>query len=207
MERLDCDICTCVLLGEMLDELIASGFAWTVPDVAWLDYLTCSGRDIDNDPWAGRWKRQEFLDDVEGADDIGLEGELVVCCGHFSARNKWMACCDVGDQDVNFANFLEDGRDAVIVCDRGGVRGDFGVRILGLKGLLRFAEYLLSSLNQDEMSDAGFGEGLRDGKANTACLNGSVIGSIGLRRSNKPPPVISTVLFFPSNVVDGEMRS
>jgi hypothetical protein len=118
-----------------------------------------------------------------------------------------VACCDVRDQDVNLADFLEDGRDAVIVGDGSGIRSDFGVGVVGLEGLLRFAEYLLSSLNQDEMFDAGFGEGLRDGKANTACLNGSVVGSIGRRRSNKPPPVISTVLSFPSNVVDGEMRS
>ena len=207
MERLNRYICTCVLLGEMLDELVAGGFAWTVPDIAWLDYLACSGRDIDDNSWTGGQECQELFVDVESADDIGLEGELVVCCGDFSARNKRMTCCDVGDQDVNFANFLEDGGDAVVVCDGSSVRGDFSVRILGFEGLLGFAKDLLSSLDKDEMLNTGFGEGLRDGEANTACLKELVVEATGLRRNYKPPPVISTVLSFPSNVADGEMRS
>ena len=176
MESLERDIGVGVLLGEMLDVLVAGGFAWTVPDIAWLDYLACSGRDIDDNSWTGGQECQELFDDVESADDIGLEGELVVCCGDFSARNKRMTCCDVGDQDVNFANFLDDGRDAIIVGDGRGVRGDSGLGILGFEFLLRFAEDLLSSLNEDEMLDAGFGEGLRDGEADAACLEESVAG-------------------------------
>ena len=207
VETLKRDIRARILLGEMLDELVAGGFAWTVPDIAWLDYLACSGRDIDDNSWTGGQECQELFDDVESADDIGLEGELVVCCGDFSARNKRMTCCDVGDQDVNFANFLEDGGDAVVVCDGSSVRGDFSVRILGFEGLLGFAKDLLSSLDKDEMLNTGFGEGLRDGEADAACLEGSVVEQPSLRRSNKPPPVTSTVLSFPSNVVEGAMRS
>ena len=83
---------------------------------------------------------------------------------------------DVRDQDVNFANFLKDGRDMVEVGDGRNVRGDLCVGIFGFEFLLRLAENLLSSLNEDEMLDAGFGEGLRDGEANAACLNELVDG-------------------------------
>jgi hypothetical protein len=207
MECLDRDVCARVLLGEMLDELVTSGFAGTVPDVAWLDDLACSGRDIDNDSWTGRRKRQELLDDVEGANHVGFESDLVVCCRDFSTWNKRMACCDVRDQDVNFADFLEDGRDSVIVGDGSGVRSDLCVGILGLEDFFRFAENLLSSLDKDEMLDASFGKGFRDGEADTTCLEQLVCELTGLRISYKPPPVTSTVLSFPSNVVDGEMRS
>lgn len=54
VERLESDIRARVLLGEMLDNLIASSFAWAIADVAWLDYLAGRRRDIDNDPWTGR---------------------------------------------------------------------------------------------------------------------------------------------------------
>ena len=176
MERLNRYICTCVLLGEMLDELVAGGFAWTVPDIAWLDYLACSGRDIDDNSWTGGQECQELFDDVESADDIGLEGELVVCDGDLLAWNEGVRCSDVRNQDIDFANLFEDGGNAVEVGDGRRVRGDFGVGILGLEGLLRFAENLLSSLDQNKMLDAGFGEGLRDGEADAACLEESVAG-------------------------------
>lgn len=176
VERLERDICACVLLGEMLDDLVAGGFARSVANVAWLDYLTCSGRDIDNYPRTGRGECQKLLDDVESTDDVGVKGELVVCCRDLSARDERMGCRDVRYQDVNFANFLDDGRDAIIVGDGRGVRGDSGLGILGFEFLLRFAEDLLSSLNEDEMLDAGFGEGLRDGEADAACLEESVAG-------------------------------
>lgn len=53
MESLEGDICTRVLLSEVLDDLVAGCFAWTVADVAWLDDLARSGRNVDNDSWAG----------------------------------------------------------------------------------------------------------------------------------------------------------
>lgn len=144
---------------------------------------------------------------MEGTDHIGVEGELVVCDGDLLAWNEGVRCSDVRNQDIDFANLFEDGGNAVEVGDGRRVRGDFGVGILGLEGLLRFAENLLSSLDQNKMLDAGFGEGLRDGEADAACLEGSVVEQPSLRRSNKPPPVTSTVLSFPSNVVEGAMRS
>ena len=170
MESLERDICACILLGEMLDDLVAGGFAWAVADIAWLDYLARSRRDIDNDPWTGGRECEELLNDVEGTDDVGVESELVVCCGDLSARNERMGCRDIRNQDVNFSNFLENGRDAVEIGDRRDVRGDFGAGILGFDFLFRFAEDLRSSLDEDETLDTGFGEGLRDGEADAACL-------------------------------------
>lgn len=196
--RLERDVCTCVLLGEMLDDLVARSFARSVANVARLDYLACSGRDIDNDSWTGRRECQELLDDVEGSDDVGIKSELVVCCGDLSARNEGMRCRDVRDQDVNFADFLYDGRNAVEIGDGRGVCGDFGVWILDFEFLLRFAENLLSSLDEDEMLNVGFGEGLRDGEADAACLQESVAVEPRQRGIYEPPPVISTVLSFPS---------
>lgn len=174
MESLERDICACILLGEMLDDLVAGGFAWAVADIAWLDYLARSRRDIDNDPWTGGRDCEEFLNDVEGTDDVGVESELVICCGDLSARNERMGCRDIRNQDVDFANLLKNGRDAVKVGDRRDVRGDFGVGILGFDFLFRFAENILSSLDEDETLDTGFGEGFCDGKANAACLEESV---------------------------------
>lgn len=144
---------------------------------------------------------------MEGTDHIGIERELVICCGDFSAGNEGVGRSDVRNQDVDLADLLENGRDAVKVCDGRSVRGDFGVWIFGLKRRFRFAENLLSSLYKDEMLNAGFGEGFRNGEADTACLKESVVEQPSLRRSDKPPPVISTVLSLPSNVVDGEIRS
>lgn len=99
---------------------------------------------------------------MEGSYDIGVEGELVVCGGDLLAWNEGVRRSDVRNQDVDLANLLENGRDAVKVGDGSAVSSDFGVRILGLEGLFRFAENLLSSLDQNEMLDAGFGEGFRD---------------------------------------------
>ena len=95
----------------------------------------------------------------------------------------------------------------VEVGDGRNVRGDLCVGIFGFEFLLRLAENLLSSLNEDEMLDTGFGEGLRDGEANAACLTELVDGWPRRRLSYKPPPVISNILSLPSKVVDGEMRS
>lgn len=108
MERLERDIGARVLLREMLDDLVSSGFARAIADVAWLDDLACGGRDVDNDSWTGRRKRQELFDDVEGADDISVEGELVVCCGDVFAWDKRVGCSDVWNQDVDFADLFED---------------------------------------------------------------------------------------------------
>lgn len=149
VERLERDICACVLMGEMLDDLVAGGLARAVADVAWLDYLACSRRDIDNDSWAGRRECQELLDDVKGPNDIGVESELVVGRGDLSAWNERMRRRDIRNQDVNFANLLDDGRDAVIIGDGRGVRCDAGVWKFGFKFLPRFAENLLSSLDED----------------------------------------------------------
>ena len=129
MERLESDICACVFLGEMLDDLAASSFARPVADVAWLDYLARSRRHIDYDSWTSRLQSQELLSYVESTNYIGVEIELVVCCGDLSARNERVGCCDVENQDVDFANLFENGRDAVEVDDGRGVRGNFGVGI------------------------------------------------------------------------------
>lgn len=144
---------------------------------------------------------------MKSPDDVGVKSELVVYCGDLSARDEGVGCRDIRNQDVNSANLLENGRDAVKVGDGCGVRGDPGVGILGFEFLLRFAENLLTSLDEDEMMDAGFGERLCDGEADATCLEELVAVQQSLRRSHKPPPVISTVLSFPSNVLDGEMRS
>lgn len=111
---------------------------------------------------------------MEGTDDVGVESELVVRCGDLSARNEGMGCRDIRDQDVNFANLLENSRDVIKVGDRSDVRSDFGVGILGFDFFFRFAENLLSSLDEDETLDIGFGEGLRDREADAACLEESV---------------------------------
>jgi hypothetical protein len=60
------------------------------------------------------------------------------------------------------------------VGDRSSVRGDFGVGVHDFEGLFRFAEDFLSSLDKNEMLDAGFSKGLRDGEADAACLEESV---------------------------------
>lgn len=181
MESLERDIRARVLLGEMLDDLVAGRFAWAIPDVAWLDDLARGRRDVDHDPRARKRERQELLDDVEGTNHIGVESELVVGSRDLFAWNEGVGCSDVRYQDVDLANLLENGRDAVEVGDRRGVRGDFGVGILGLKDLLCFAENFGSSLHKNEMLDVGFGEGFRDREADAACLEDLVVGQPSLR--------------------------
>lgn len=174
MKVLESDICASILRSEVLDDLVDCSFAWAVACVSGLDELTGGGRDIDNHTRAGRCEGEEFSDDVEDRGDVSIEGSLEVCSGDIFAWRERMARCYIGDQNFNLANLPENGRDAFKVGDRGGVRGDFGLWILGFELRLRFAKHFLASLDQNQMFDASFGERLGDGEANAGCLSKSV---------------------------------
>lgn len=68
---------------------------------------------------------------MEGADDVGVEGRFEVVRGDLSAGEERVAGGCVGDEDVDFGDFFEDGGDAVVIGDGGGVGGDSGVWVLG----------------------------------------------------------------------------
>ena len=82
-------------------------------------------------------------DDVrlEGAEDFA--GRDVLCRGQDVTRGG------IGDEDVDLTDFFDDGGNAVVVRDRGGVGGDFGVRVLGVDVLLCFVEDFLATLDDD----------------------------------------------------------
>jgi hypothetical protein len=69
---------------------------------------------------------------VERRDDVGVEGGFELCCGDVFARDERVGSRYVRDQDVDFADFLKDGGDAVEVGDGSGVCGDFGAWVLAL---------------------------------------------------------------------------
>lgn len=93
--------------------------------------MACSGRSRDNDSRTGRLKSQEFFDDVESADDVGVEGRFEVFGGDLSAGEERVAAGCVGDEDIDCGDFFENGGDTVVVGDGSGVGGDFGVWVLG----------------------------------------------------------------------------
>jgi hypothetical protein len=107
MESLDRDIRLQILHSKVLDDLVHSRFARTIAYVSGLDDLTRSRGDIDNDSRTRRRESQELLHDVEGADDIGLEGGLEVCGGYVFARDKRVGGSDVRNQDVDLTNIPE----------------------------------------------------------------------------------------------------
>lgn len=124
------DVRVHILHGEVLHHLVHGCFARAITYGPRLGDLASGGRSRDDDPRAGGLKSQEFLDDVERADDVGVKGRFEIVRGDLSAGNESMAAGGVGDEDVDFADFFKDGGDAVVVGDGGGVGGDLGVWIL-----------------------------------------------------------------------------
>jgi hypothetical protein len=169
VEILDRDIRISILLSKMLDDLVHSSFARAVANVARLNDLARSRGDIHNHSRAHRLKRQELLDDMEGPDDISVEGGFEIYGGDFFAWNKWVRSSDVRNEDVDLANLLENRGNAFRISDRSGVRGDTSARVFGFEGLLCLAEYLLTSLNKDKTFNASFGEGIGDGEPDATC--------------------------------------
>ena len=111
---------------------------------------------------------------MESRDDVSVEGSLEVRCGDIFARDERVRSSYVGNQDVDLADFLEDGRDAVEVGDGSGVRRNFGALVSTFQSLLRFVKDFLASLDENEMLHAGFGEGLGDGETDATCLEEKV---------------------------------
>jgi hypothetical protein len=170
VEILERYIRTSILCREVLDNLVDSSFARAVSNVAWLDELAGSRGDIDNSSRAWRFECQKFLDDIESRGDIDIEGCLEFCVGDVFTRSEVVRESDVRNQDVDLANLLQDGRDALEISDRSSIDRDLGLGVLGFQFLLSFIKHFLSSLDKNQMFNAGFGERLGDSKANLSCL-------------------------------------
>ena len=60
--------------------------------------------------WSSRLESKKLIDDVECAEDVDLEGRAKVLHFDIFAWNERVACCGIGDQDINRADLFQDGR-------------------------------------------------------------------------------------------------
>lgn len=105
---------------------------------------------------------------MPATDDVEIESVAKDVGGHVFCRHFPRANASIRDQDVDLANLLEDGGDALKVRDRSGMSGDFQAWKVGRKGFPHFVQDFLSALDDDDMLDAGFGERLSDAEANAS---------------------------------------
>lgn len=105
------------IIRELLDELIRGRLASPIRRITRLRNLPSSRRNINHRPRALSRQRQKLLDDVEGCDDVRLEGAEDLAGRDVFCWSEDVAGSRVRDQDVDFADFAEDGGDAGVVCD------------------------------------------------------------------------------------------
>ena len=177
MIRVELDVALGVVVAKVRDELVRGGFGAAVRAGSLHDKLRRGRRDVDNALGAAasggsRWDGHELAHDVEEADDV--DG---VALGHRLGRDVFGGLAAVvadvargaGDQDVHFADGLQDFGDAWEVGLRGDVGLDFGVGVRLLEAFFCGGQDAFAALEDDDASDAGFGEGLADGVAYAGC--------------------------------------
>lgn len=64
---------------------------------------------MDDHSWSLRLGSEKLLDDVEGAEDVDLERRAEVLHLYIFAWNKRVACCGIGDQDIDRSDLLYNG--------------------------------------------------------------------------------------------------
>ena len=152
----------------------------------------------------------EQADDVDGvvcSEVFGLDG-----LGRVDGRSAFEAggVGSAWDENVDFADRLDDLGHAWEVRLGGGVGLDFGIRVGFFKRCFRLGEDRFAALDDDDACDASLGERLGNCITDSRGLDAMSVAGLYcvVEEEVIPPAVMNKVLPFASNVLfDGETRS